>query len=215
MPNVMRGIGISETILSAYGTQGRRKDYPDDNFLLVDKDGNRKFPYRDPETGAIHLQLLRSSIKQAIMFHYKDVEDKATDLYAKHCAEKDKELEFKIIKEEFQGIILGIVASPDEPPDQAGHTLTKEAIQEMCWEYNKNFAILKYRHGMGLTKDEAVILESYIAPCALELEGKKVKEGAWLQRIQLLSDELKSQVKSGILKGLSLGGYIIDSKMTD
>ena len=212
MPNVIRGPGISEVIANAYGTQNSRKNYPAENFLLVDKEGNRKFPFKDPETGAIHSELLRSAIARAGQYKYAEVEEKARKLYDTHCAKKDKDLIFKVAKDEFEGIVLGIVASPDEPPDQAGHVLTKEAIQDMCWEYNKNFAVLKYRHGMGLTKEEAVILESYIAPTEFTINGVVVKEGTWLQRVQLVSEELKQQVKSGFIKGLSLGGYIIEAE---
>jgi hypothetical protein len=214
MPNVTKDARISDATRSAYGTQNRRGDYPEGHFLLVEG-GNRKFPYKDPQTGAIDCALLRGAITRAAQYNYPEVEKKAQALYKTHCADKDKDFNFKVLKDEMQGIVLGVVASPDEPPDEAGHVLDKEAIEEMCWEYNKNFAVLKYRHTMGLTKDEAVILESYIAPVAFELNGIKIKEGTWLQRVQLISQELKDQVKSGLIKGLSLGGYIIDSEPID
>jgi hypothetical protein len=212
MPNVTRNAGIPDSILNSYSTQNNRKSYPAGHFLLIDSEGNRKFPVKDPETGALHCGLIRHAIQRASQFGYAEVKTKAENLYQTHCVSKDKDLSFKVMKEDLQGIVLGIVASPDEPPDQDGHVLTKEAIEEMCWEYNKNFAILKYRHSMGLTKEEAVTLESYIAPCNLMINGHEIKEGAWLMRVQLIDPKLKEQVKDGVIKGLSLGGYIIDSE---
>jgi hypothetical protein len=209
MPNMTKE--MPKHYAEAYGTQTRRKTRPENYFLLVDE-GNRKFPYRDPSTGEISCELLRTAITRAAQYGYKEVEEKAKSLYDIHFKEKQKELRFVVAKD-FQGIVLGIVAEPDAKPDVDGHTISKEAVQSTCWEYNKNFQTIAYRHSQRFTKDEAQLLESYIAPVDFEIEkpdGSKgiIKEGTWLMRWEIYSPELKEQVKSGFIKGFSLGGFI-------
>jgi len=50
------------------------------------------------------------------------------------------------------------------------------------------------------------ILESYLAPTSFALEGTQVRKGTWLLAMRVLDDDLWSQVKSGELTGLSMGG---------
>lgn len=50
------------------------------------------------------------------------------------------------------------------------------------------------------------ILESYLAPTSFALEGAQVRKGTWLLAMRVLDDDLWSQVKSGELTGLSMGG---------
>ncbi len=209
MPNITKEMPSS--FREAYGTQSRRASKPENYFLLVEN-GSKKFPYRDPQTGEISQELLRTAIMRAGQYGYDAIKEKAQSLYDTHCSENRKELRFVVAKE-FEGIVLGIVASPDEEPDSDGHTISKEAIQDACWEYNKNFQTIAYRHANRFIKDEAQLLESYIAPVDFSIvkadgSTQTIKEGTWLMRWQIHSAALKEQVKSGFIKGFSLGGYI-------
>lgn len=207
MPNVIRDSSIPNHIYEAYSTQAKRQKYPDGHFLLV-QDGVKKFPYKAPD-GVVHEGLLRAAIARAAQYGYSDVESKASEFLEKHFT-TEKDIPFAIVTKEAEGSeVFGIVASPDEEPDVDGHYFTKEALKEMCYDYNLFFKTMKYRHGISLKSDEVALLESYIAPCDMVVNGMSIKEGAWLQRWKIDDPTLKEQIKTGHIKGFSLGGYIL------
>jgi hypothetical protein len=213
MPNVIRSLDIPAYIYEAYNTQAKRRDYPDSYFLLVEG-GNKKFPYRDPKTGALHCGLIKAATGRAGQFKYDAVLKKAQALYNNNCKKNEKEMPISIIKAISGEEILGIVASPEEKPDVDGHIFDKEAIKEACHTYNVEFRQIALHHGVRLGMSEAMLLESYTAPTDLTIkDGDKsftVKEGTWLQRWRILDEGLREEVKQGVLKGLSLGGHIYE-----
>lgn len=64
---------------------------------------------------------------------------------------------------------------------------------------------LKDMHSSWLD-DGSTIVESYLAPADLEIDGTHVKKGAWLLGI-VWSDEMWKEIKSGNRSGLSMGGF--------
>jgi hypothetical protein len=213
MPNVIRSLEIPAYIYEAYNTQAKRRPYPDSNFLLVEG-GNKKFPYRDPKTGALHCGLIRAAMSRAGQFKYESVLKKATSLYNNNCKKQEKAMPISLLKEISGEEILGIVASPDEKPDIDGDVFDKEAIKEACHDYNVEFRQIALHHGIRLGLGEAMLLESYTAPSDFTIKnGDKtitVKEGTWLQRWRILNEGLKEEIKQGKLKGLSLGGFVTE-----
>jgi hypothetical protein len=198
---------ISDTTRKAYATQKLRQKYDKSYFLLVDSNGDRKFPIKNPETGELDAALLRAAITRAAQYGYNDVEKKAQKLYEENFSAK-KDLNLEILeKDSIKGEeVFGIVLMPDTP-DAEGDTFTKEAIREACFEFNKDFLNQTYRHQQFLNKEKAAIVESYIAPVEFTLDGKVVKEGTWLMRSRIFDENLKKDVKNGVIKGFSVGGY--------
>ena len=214
MPNVVKGQGVPDGIRKAYLTQKRRRKYPRSYFLKVMPNGDRKFPYRDPKTGNVHCGLLRAAITRAAQYGYHGVEAKARSMYENLCKVKKEFLseQVELVKEdEFDGIVLGIVSEPGTI-DAHGDEITKEAIEEACWDYNMNSMHAKLSHRFDLGKDDVKVLESYIAPSDFEVKGRTIKEGTWLWRCKIENPKLKKAVKDGTIKGLSLGGYIVEAE---
>ena len=113
---------------------------------------------------------------------------------------------FKVINKDSEGKqVFGIVLSPDVK-DKDGDSYTKEAIEDACYEFNKDFMNQSYRHTHLLTKNQVSIVESYIAPCDMKLSDVVIKEGTWLMRSVVDDEKLRKEVKEGIIKGFSIGG---------
>lgn len=209
MPSIDRSQTIPAYIYEAYNTQSKRQKFPPSNFLLVDSNGNRKFPYRDPKSGAIHCGLLRAAMSRAAQYNYTEVETKARSIYEKSCKEKEKDIEIK--KLDIQGEeVFGIVIAPDEL-DMDGDTFTKDAIRKACYEYNTYFQGTAYRHGLRLNTEQVNLLESYCVPTDLAINGETIKEGSWVQRWKIKDPELQRQIRDKEIVGFSLGGFIIDN----
>ena len=221
MPNVIKG-KVSKSIREAYLTQRRRRAYPYDYFLLVEDDGTRKFPYREPESGKLHCGLLRAAITRAAQYGYGWVEDVARSKYKKYCKTKKEfddepgkefkeEHQLRIIKEgssdDFKGFVTGIVAEPDTE-DAHGDVLTKDAIREAAYKYLENFQNIKYRHGRVLTKDQVALVESYVAPVDMAFGEEVVKEGSWLQTLHVKDEKLRKEIQEEKITGFSLGGWV-------
>ncbi len=203
MPNAT----INAETRKAYDTQKKRRTYPKDYFLLIDENGDRKFPVKNPKTGKYDAGLVRAAITRAAQYGYKEVEQKAQELYKREFSpKKDFGLEI-IAKDEKSGKeVFGIVLEPDKK-DGEGDSFSKEAIKEGCYKFNKDFLNQTYRHQHFLTKDKVSIIESYVAPADFKLGDKVVKEGTWLMRSKIDDPEIQKDVREGVIKGFSIGGY--------
>ena len=203
MPNVIRSREIPEYIREAYLTQKRRREYPRSYFLLVTPEGERKFPVRDPKTGAYHCGLIRAALTRAGQYKYAQVEEKARNLYQRYCAKK---AEF-VTKEVKGEMILGAVLVPGAQ-DTDGDVFTKEAVCEACWDYNCNFGWTLYRHGVPLGKDKVQLIESYVTPAPVKIGDEELPEGTWLQRWKILDEGLRKEIAEGNIVGFSIGGWV-------
>lgn len=59
------------------------------------------------------------------------------------------------------------------------------------------------------------LVESYIAPCDLEINGKTVIKGTWVIVVQVLDDDTWAAVKSGDLAGFSIGGIAVGEMLDE
>jgi len=212
MPNVIKG-KITDKIRSAYLTQKRRKEFPSSYFLLPSE---RKFPYKDPETGAIHCGLTRAAITRAGQYKYQAVKEKAQAIYEKNCKKEVKkdlkeeieEKPFTLLEKEPEGKeVFGAVLVPGQT-DMDGHTFTEEEVRSACYTFNTCFAQAGYRHIFLLSNGEAKILESYILPTDLKLEDREWAKGTWMLRAEVIDPDLQKKVREGDLIGWSIGGVL-------
>ena len=108
-----------------------------------------------------------------------------------------------------QRYTLGIVYEPDVVDDQ-GDWATADSIREAAWRFAGKLAIAKA--SAGLQHKEwgnhiAEVVETYVAPCDMELEGQSVAKGSWMMGLRW-GEEYWPQVKSGEITGLSMGGKV-------
>jgi hypothetical protein len=209
VPNVSKDKLIPDYITEAYLTQKRRREYPASYFLQVTPEGERKFPVKDPKTGNYHYGLVRAAITRAAQYHYPEIEKKAKAIFDRYFKKK-KDISLSVLEKDVEGKeVFGIVLVPDQE-DGDGDSYTKEAVREACYEFNKDFMNQSYRHNHMLTKNQVSIIESYVAPCEMKFGERVVKDGTWLMRSAVNDVALREEVKTGKLKGFSIGGFGVE-----
>lgn len=100
---------------------------------------------------------------------------------------------------------LGIVLEP-ETVDAQGDIYSADEIRKAAWGYMKDFRNVGLMH-KGLVNQKVALVESYIAPVAMNVAGSVIKAGTWLMGLNVHDDALWDQVKKGALTGLSIGGF--------
>jgi len=123
--------------------------------------------------------------------------------------EVDAEIAFdtKLLKAEEQGderYVLGVVLEP-ETVDAQKDIYSAEEIRRAAHRFMEEFGGLGLQHQMRVN-DRVKVLETYLAPDDLELDGTTVKKGTWLLAVRILDDAIWAAVKEGRLTGLSIGG---------
>ncbi|HXK71954.1 MAG TPA: XkdF-like putative serine protease domain-containing protein [Clostridia bacterium] len=208
MPNVTQKTQISKELYRAYSSQERRRKLHADNFLLITKDGNRKFPVKNLD-GKFNKELVVAAIASAERYNYTMVAKEAARIYDKYFKDSDPTFDFSIQEHDAEGKeIFGIVLEPDYK-DADGHVFDAITIQEACYEYNSNFSNTAYRHTVRLNKNEVTLVESYTAPTDFKLNDKEVKKGTWLQRWLIHDENIRKDILTNKIVGFSIGGYLI------
>jgi hypothetical protein len=112
----------------------------------------------------------------------------------------------RIIKAD-ERYVLGIILEP-EAVDAQNDIYSVEEIRGAAHTFMEKFRTMGLMHKAGVN-DKVKILESYVTPCDMEVEGVPLKAGTWLMGVRVLDDELWKMVKDGALTGFSIGGSAI------
>jgi hypothetical protein len=105
--------------------------------------------------------------------------------------------------------VLGVVLEPEEVDSQK-HIYSEADVRKAA----HNFLEVHARMGLMHTEDvtgKIKILESFVAPVNMEIDGVAVKKGTWLLGARIVDDELWEGVKNGKFNGWSIGGTAIES----
>lgn len=120
---------------------------------------------------------------------------------------KSLDLVFPILKRDsMKRIVTGIVLKPNVT-DAQGDITDPETIENAAHKY-----LLGYRRGnvVGfMHKDmgrDLAIVESYIAPEDVTIEGKKVPKSSWVMSVKVLDEDVWKLVLDGKVRGFSIGG---------
>lgn len=121
-------------------------------------------------------------------------------------AEDPVELPVPIIKfsDDDERFVLGVVLEPDVFDSQAD-TVSKGEIRQAAHKFLEEFGTRGLMHRANLG-ERVQIVESYIAPQDLTVEGVKIRKGTWLMGWHIADDQVWRAVKSGELTGFSIGG---------
>jgi hypothetical protein len=113
-----------------------------------------------------------------------------------------KQIEIK--KSDEEGVVYGIVYSPDEV-DTDGDYATADEIKKAAYSFmkNKNTANVDKDHSFDIEK--AYIAQSWIIKSG-DATFPDEKEGSWAVAIQLEDDALIKSVKDGEIAGISMAG---------
>lgn len=101
--------------------------------------------------------------------------------------------------------VLGVVLEP-ETVDGQGDVYSADEIRRTAWEYMANFRNVGLMH-KGLVNGKVRLVESWIAPCDVTVDGTAIKAGSWLMGLHVVDDAIWQDVKTGKLTGLSIGGF--------
>ena len=103
------------------------------------------------------------------------------------------------------GVLYAVAYAPgdESTPDLQGEWTDAEEIRKAAHAYLTNHRVIKRQHEGKATDDQVV--ESYIAPQDLTINGTLVKSGSWVVGIKL-GAESKKLVKAGKMRGVSIGG---------
>ncbi len=100
--------------------------------------------------------------------------------------------------------VLGIVLMPDRV-DAQGDVYSADEIRKAEWDYMINMRNVGFMH-KHLVNGKVQLVESFIAPVDMTVEGSAIPAGTWLMGLHVPDDAIWEQVKSGAIGGLSIGG---------
>lgn len=103
---------------------------------------------------------------------------------------------------------LGIVLVPEEV-DLQNDVYSAEEIRGAAYRFMEKYRNLSVQHREKfgeLADGRITLLESWLAPVDMTINGIAVKEGTWLMKVRYVDDALWEAVKSGLLTGFSIFG---------
>lgn len=119
-----------------------------------------------------------------------------------------KEVEKQLViiplsKEEDEHLVSGIVYEPDVP-DLQGDVMNEEEIQKAAYLFMEKSQAFDVSHKGS--KINVKILENYLAPQDIVIEGRAITKGTWLLTLRILNKEVWEKIKDGDLQGYSMAG---------
>lgn len=115
-----------------------------------------------------------------------------------------------LFKADKQRYTLGIVYEPDTI-DSQGDFATAEEIEKACHNFMRNLQRNQVQKGaLGSMHNDwsdelGDIVECYIAPIDMEINGEPIKKGSWLLGA-IWSEDMFQKVEKGEITGYSMGG---------
>jgi hypothetical protein len=109
-----------------------------------------------------------------------------------------------LVKAAEERMVYGIVLEP-ETVDAQGDIYDAATIRQAAHIFMEKFGGLGLMHRY-IINGSARILETWIAPCDLDLNGTAVRKGTWLLAVRVIDDDLWKAVKEGEFTGFSIGG---------
>lgn len=136
--------------------------------------------------------------------------DTATDLLKEVQATLAKEAEFckqtRLMDRNGRPYLL--VTAPVAVPnklDTDSDWISKEEIEQMSHEFMASCQQHGYRHMTAVSKDDAVIVESYILREDAQFGSAIVKQGSWIVTSRVYGESLIKGIEDGTIKGFSFG----------
>jgi len=102
-------------------------------------------------------------------------------------------------------IVWGIVYEPNKV-DSQGDFATADEIEKACHGFLRDYNQIGLMHEDTLSKQQAVTVESYIAPMDFVLGNEIVKQGSWVMAVHIQHNDIWQKVKTGEIAAFSMGG---------
>jgi hypothetical protein len=117
--------------------------------------------------------------------------------------DENKRLHGKIVAKDVAQRIVYSVALEPNVVDLQGEWESAKDIEEAAHIY------LAEHRGTKLSHEEdinASVVESFIAPVDLELNGEYVSKGSWVVAMKIHDEGIWKEVEDGLITGFSIGG---------
>lgn len=102
-----------------------------------------------------------------------------------------------------QRLVYGVLLEPGVR-DSQGDVVSAAEIEKACHRYMEESQKADVQH--SYEEAPAVLVENFVAPENMHLGDEPVQKGAWVQGWRIDDANLWSDIKSGKLTGLSMGG---------
>ncbi|MEE3694638.1 XkdF-like putative serine protease domain-containing protein [Campylobacter sp. CLAX-22107-21] len=122
----------------------------------------------------------------------------------KSAKEPNLSKDIKIIKSDEEGVVYGIVYSPNEI-DSQGDFADANTIKTAAYSFMKSGFAKNVDREHSFNNVDAYVCQSWLIKSGDPVFPDE-KEGSWAVAIKLESDELKDAVKKGEISGISMAG---------
>jgi len=130
--------------------------------------------------------------------------NRSIDAFQPIATDEGPELNAKILKADTdERIVCGIVLEPNTV-DAQDDIVSEDEVRKAAHYWIANSQKIGYQHSNF--KKKFKLLESYIAPSELIINGQTVKKGSWVLVVKVIDDKTWKEVKSGEITGFSIGG---------
>jgi hypothetical protein len=109
---------------------------------------------------------------------------------------------FKSVDNELR-IVYGVVLEPGTF-DQQGDITTEEEIFKAMHDYMVKHQTINLQHTP--VEVDTIIVENFIAPTDMDINGEAVVKGAWVMGVKVLNDVVWKAIEEGTFTGYSIEG---------
>lgn len=109
---------------------------------------------------------------------------------------------------------MGEVLVPDDTDTQGDEYDEGDVRKAAHFFAEHGFFAVGLMHERTLARSKIRVLESYLAPIDMTVEGRDVKKGTWLLAARVVDDDLWQAVKDGSLTGWSIEGTAIAEEIS-
>ena len=100
--------------------------------------------------------------------------------------------------------VTGVVYEP-LIEDAHGNFMTEDEIRKAAYWFAKNGDKVDLQHSFEPV-DGVTVVETYVAPSDMEIEGQPVIKGTWLMTVEVENADVWNKVQKGEVTGFSMGG---------
>ncbi|WP_258530560.1 XkdF-like putative serine protease domain-containing protein [Paenibacillus taichungensis] len=104
-----------------------------------------------------------------------------------------------------QHIVIGVVYQPDVE-DVHGDMMDAVEIEKAAHLFMENQHTYNIDKQHDLDADKGYVVESYIAPCDMEIGDQVIAKGSWVAGVKVTNDDTWEEIQKGDITGFSMFG---------
>ncbi|MGN9169492.1 XkdF-like putative serine protease domain-containing protein [Paenibacillus polymyxa] len=102
-------------------------------------------------------------------------------------------------------VVIGVVYQPDVA-DAHGDQMDAEEIEKAAHLFMENQHTYNIDKQHDLDTDKGYVVESYIAPCDMEIGDQTIIKGSWVAGVKVTDDDTWEDIQKGEITGFSMWG---------